>query len=101
MKVQRMDMTDCSDTNIHEEMINGWPLTDQNNFCNQDDVSNFTIMGGSRLISTEWNLNFGTGVDGLVVPTIICERSQDLSRYSCTAPTGTMTLAPVSDGDPN
>ena len=99
--VQRMDMTDCSNTNIHEKMINGWPLTDQNHFCNQDNVSNFTIMGGTRLISREGNLNFGTGVEGLVVPTLICERSQDSRNYSCTAPTGTMTLAPVYYGDPN
>ena len=89
--VQRMDMTDCSDTNIH----------DQNLFCNQDDVSNFNIMGGTRLISTEGNQNFGTGVEGLVVPKMICEQSQDLRNYSCTAPTGTMTLTPVSEGDPN
>ena len=99
--LQRMDKTDCSDTNTQEELINRWPLTVQNHFCNQDDVSDFMIMGGTQLISTEGNLNIGTGVEGLVVPTMICERSQDLNNYSCTAPTGTMTLAPVSDGDPN
>ena len=85
--LQRMDMTDCSETNKHEELISRWPLTDQNHFCNQDDVSNFMIMGGTQLISTEGNLNFGTGVEGLVVPTMICVRSPDLSSYSCTAPT--------------
>ena len=67
MKVQRMDMTDCSDTNIHEEMINGWPLTDQNHFCNQDDVFNFTtyyerdpnnFYGGESKL---WDWGGGTG----------------------------------------
>ena len=100
--LRRMNMTDCSDTNTHEELISRWPPTDQNHSCNDDDVSNFTIMGGTQLITTEGNLNFETGVGGLVVPTMIYERSQDLfNNYSCIAPTGTMTLAPESDGDQN
>ena len=43
--------------------------------CNQADVSNFTIMGVTRLISIKGNLIFGTGVEGLVVPTMICEHT--------------------------